>query len=215
MGELKPLVSLLTVAQKRTLNAVLNDSLYDDFMRGTTLWTHRWSDKSGDTGSVTVSRTMEGGIGVAIPATGTTVNSYGWLESKPATRLDKHKIRVEMRARAESTVNVGNIWELEWDSDNVICFRWRTDLPQYSCVTKKAGVETVTNITYPDITAYHVYVIEASEDEVLFYIDGELKARHTTNIPNTVPLMATVLVRTMEAVSKRIFVDYVRMGIYD
>ena len=215
MGELKPLVPLLTVAQKRTLNAILKDSLYDDFMRGTTLWTHRWTDKSTDTGSIIISRTMEGGIGVAILATGTTSMSSGWLESKPATRLDKHKTRVEMRARAESTVNVGNIWELEYDADNIICFRWRTDLPQYSCVTKKAGVETVTNITYPDITAYHIYVIEASENEVLFYIDGELKARHTTNIPNTVPLMTSVLVITLEAVDKRIFVDYVRMEIYD
>lgn len=82
-----------------------------------------------------------------------------------------------------------------------------------SCVTKNgiagAGNETVTDSGISDSSTYHVFEIKATSSSVEFYIDGDLKATHTTDIPSA-DIAVRVGIRNTAAEDKQMRVDWIK-----
>ena len=81
--------------------------------------------------------------------------------------------------------NVCCIFGLEWHhgraGDGIIAFQW--DGSVYRCFNKYNQNMTETLLSNQNWTTEHTFKIEWSSTQIKFYIDGVLKATHTTNIP--------------------------------
>lgn len=77
--------------------------------------------------------------------------------------------------------------------------------------TRSGGVETSTDTTVAAGTTHKRFdIIIETTTSVKFYIDGTLRATHTTNIPTAV-LNLTGFIDNLEAAAKILSIDYVEM----
>lgn len=65
---------------------------------------------------------------------------------------------------------------------NAILFR-AVNTGNWYAVTAAGGIETATDTGLPQSSSYRVYKIVSGGSQIFFYVDGVLKATHTTNIP--------------------------------
>lgn len=76
-------------------------------------------------------------------------------------------------------------------------------------ITTQGGGSTTTDNITVDITTKHIYTIKIKSGTVKFYIDGVLKATHTTNVPYSVAdgLMFINYIESSAANSREWYID--------
>lgn len=76
-------------------------------------------------------------------------------------------------------------------------------------LTEDATVETINSIaTLVDNTFVRLHFYYNGSNAVFFYVDGNLKATHTTNIEQTNKLALTITLQNGEAAAKELHLDY-------
>jgi|GEM_PF-2197953 len=95
------------------------------------------------------------------------------------------------------------------DPTNGVFFR-RADDANWYAVTRAASTETTTDTGIAPSTTARVFRIEYGTSSVKFYIDGVLKATHTTNIPTTNTDL-DIYCHTTGANQKKLYIDYLKI----
>lgn len=81
------------------------------------------------------------------------------------------------------------------------------------CVTKNVGAETVTDTNIEDSATKRIFEVMATSNAVTFYIDGVLRATHTTNIYTDLDVHVVVGIHNQNVTStenKAIDIDWIR-----
>jgi len=68
-----------------------------------------------------------------------------------------------------------------WYNEGIICLRWSGT--EYAVCTTWSGGETATSVNDIDFTIERTIMINWTSSYVEYYIDGVLKANHTSNVP--------------------------------
>ena len=119
--------------------------------------------------------------------TGTDPDAHEWYSRMAHNPADYSYLEMSIRCKWSSAVDFSGLEFgfldalMAWtESAFVMLSATPGDLKFVT--TTPGGEETTDNITM-DVTNFHVYTIKIKSGEAKFYIDGVLKATHTTRVP--------------------------------
>lgn len=197
--------------------------IMEDFAGGNTfsgyIGTCGWKFTTGGGGTVTYTSAVSNRVAVIKFGSGTTQDNGSTLylvdaANQPIIPASPNNLTLifsvcQVDANASHKIHIGTSDNIALIGDvNGAYFRFN-ETGNWYAVTRNVGAETATDTGIVNSTSWRQFKIVTASDysNIKFYIDGVLKATHTTNLPMvaTSPRMQVVITATTE---RFLLVDY-------
>lgn len=176
----------VSALEARPFNPYSPDAEMFDHFAGDGTIDARWTTTLAGSGTVSLPNTTPT---IARLATGATVGStaeLGWGARYAMVGANKYAEAVARWAMTTTPVStcVVNLRFITATGDVAqVGMRGADSVDYFSCRSTSGGTPTTTITTVPYDDAYHLFAVRLFPDRVRFYIDNDLVAEHTTNVP--------------------------------
>jgi hypothetical protein len=160
-------------------------------------------------------QTNSGGSGWSISesilaiSSGTTAGGGAWVHSKQEFMPGDETLTLEIRAKVSAAD--GGYWGLYKDGGGVAGFSVDYNTGDLIMSTRNTVDVSRLVVTDIDVTTWHIYRIEISGSVAKFFVDGELQATQTENVPQY-KLMVIRLDRVSQGQNQILSVDYAQIN---
>ena len=165
------------------------------------------------TGSAAAQNAINGRYRITTGATATNEESLDWNDICPfvSTQQPSIEIRLNLQTAASIEAEIGLIEASGGGDDDYIRFKHdASGDTSWDAEVSSGGATTTASTSTASENEMYFKIKFASDTSVEFYINSELKATLSSNVP-TVQLQPYILVKTEENASKYIDIDYVKI----